>query len=207
MCWDGARPAPGQLADLLGLAKTPGVLVVRFEGPRGGAEPLDWSLLEAWTRSRAVTVADMAADPGVPGLDLALAADLVVLREGVDLRLPGPGELPSPGIVWAAGRAGPRALRRILLGEGPLAAEEALDLGLVHRVVGEEAPLPLPRPLSGPSLTIVRDLLRSRAAWEGALALEQASFRLLFALGHPREGARAFLERRAPEFGTFPRPD
>ena len=32
-------------------------------------------------------------------------------------------------------------------------------------------------------------------------ALEVATFRLLFAAGDPEEGARAFLERRAPRFG------
>ncbi len=199
--WDASVRGLEQVQRMLEMATSPGVLTIRFSGPRAGSGSLPWSVLEAWTRTRAVTVADLAGDPGFPALEVALCADLVVLREGVELRLPGQATVPPAGLVWAAGRAGPRALRRVLLTDGVLDGEEAVELGLVHRLVGAGDPLPVPDPCSGAALTTARDLVRAGASWEGSLALESAAFRLLFALGHPEEGARAFLERREPRFG------
>jgi enoyl-CoA hydratase/carnithine racemase len=54
--------------------------------------------------------------------------------------------------------------------------------------------------MSVASLTAARDLMRASARGSAGLALELASFRLLFAAGDPEEGARAFLEKRDPEF-------
>jgi len=190
--------------DLRGLAAVlgrPGVVVVRFRGGTSGTREIPRRALEVWTGSRAVTVAHVEGGGlGEPALGLALCADLVFLQEGASLEFPGGGTTPSPALILAAGRAGSRALRRVLLGEGPMAAEEAVELGLVHAVVegGEELPLPLDGSLS--ALTAARDLLRSGAAGANALALEAATFRLLFAGGDPREGAAAFLERRRPRF-------
>ena len=42
--------------------------------------------------------------------------------------------------------------------------------------------------------------MRAAAHGSAGLALELASFRLLFAAGDPEEGARAFLDKREPEF-------
>jgi 1,4-dihydroxy-2-naphthoyl-CoA synthase len=42
--------------------------------------------------------------------------------------------------------------------------------------------------------------MRAAAHGSAGLALELASFRLLFAVGDPKEGARAFLEKRQPDF-------
>ncbi len=199
--WEPGTPGLEQVQRMLEMATSPGVLAIRFSGPRAGSGSLPWQILEAWTRTRAVTVSDLAGDPGFPALEVALCADLVVLRKGVALRLPGRGTVPPAGLVWAAGRAGSRALRRVLLADGVLDGEEVVDLGLVHRLVGAGDPLPVPDPRSGAALTTARDLVRAGASWEGSLALERAAFRLLFALGHPEEGARAFLERREPCFG------
>lgn len=182
----------------------PGVFVVRFEEPRSAGVAIGRRELEAWTASRAVTVADIATHVGGPALGFALCADLVYLRAGVRLELPPPGDLPPPALILAAGRAGPRALRRVLLGVGELAPQEAVALGLVHHVLDPGDPLPLPLGGSLPALTAARDLLRSNAAGAGALALESAVFRLIFAVGHPEEGAIAFLEHRKPDFGTSP---
>ena len=62
------------------------------------------------------------------------------------------------------------------------------------------ASLPLPSNLSVAALTTARDLMRSAISGGPGLALELASFRLLFAAGEPAEGARAFLEKRRPDF-------
>jgi len=73
-------------------------------------------------------------------------------------------------------------------------------LGVATAVVPVDEPLPLPKSMSEASLTAARDLMRASARGSAGLALELASFRLLFAAGDPEEGACAFLEKRAPDF-------
>ncbi len=197
LVWPGGDPAR-VIAELAPLLARPGLVVVRFVAT-GVGPPTPWPALEQWTTARAVTVADVVADLAVPALELALCADLVVLRAGVTLSLPGPAEAPTAGLTWAAGRGGASALRHALLVGGPLAADTALALGLAHAVVARDAPLPLPDPVSLPAVTAARDLLRCDAG-RGRAALELATFRFLFATGHPEEGARAFLDRRPPTF-------
>jgi hypothetical protein len=48
------------------------------------------------------------------------------------------------------------------------------------------------------ALSTARDLMRSSVG--ARPEIELASFRLLFASGDPGEGARAFFDRRSPEF-------
>jgi enoyl-CoA hydratase/carnithine racemase len=162
---------------------------------------LPWVDLEPWTRSRAVTVADLQGSLAPPALDVALCCDLVYLRAGAQVLLPGPDEAPTVGVVWAVARAGRGALARGILTGGAVSCDEAVRLGLAHAVADPGQPLPLPDTCSLAALTTARDLMRSRATRGPGLALELASFRLLFATGDPEEGARAFLERREPEFG------
>jgi len=194
----GVRESLRGLAPVLG---SPGVVSVAFRGVGDEAEEIPRRALDAWTSSRAVTVARLEGqDLADPTLGLALCADLVYLERSAALGLPGGDTIPSPGLVWAARRAGHGALRRVLLGDGRVSPEEALALGLVHGLVDEGEALPLPLDGSLRALTAARDLLRSGAAGVNALALEAAAFRLLFAGGDPREGAAAFLERRSPHF-------
>jgi len=48
------------------------------------------------------------------------------------------------------------------------------------------------------ALSTARDLMRSSVGARSEIEL--ASFRLLFASGDPGEGARAFFDRRSPDF-------
>lgn len=197
--WTLDRPAADQLRELAIVARAPGILVVRFQNVAAdGAVP--WTVLEAWTRSRAVTVADIGGELGGAGLEVALCCDLVFVRDGASLVLPGVERPPAAGLLWALTRAGSGALARALLDGGSVPAGEAVRLGLAHQVVAAAAALPLPDPASTAALTSARDLMRSRAGGSAGRALELATFRLLFAAGDPEEGARAFLERRAPRF-------
>ncbi len=193
--WRTEESPQSQLDTLCGLATRPGVLHARFVAS-GEIRDLAWKALEPWTRSRAVTVAEVGSDLASPGLDVALCSDLVYLHPGVRL-LFGQGE-PTAGLLWALGRAGRAALARGLLDSAPVAGDEAVRLGLAQRVL-QDGELPLvPRDASLVALTTARDLMRSST---GARSdLELAAFKLLFSSGDPGEGARAFLERRAPEF-------
>ena len=192
------KPGP-QLNALGSNLREIGYLVVAFpEG--GGGEPLPWKALEVWTRSRAVTVADVAGGLSSPALDVALCSDLVYLRPRVNLNLAATAGPPSDGVIWALGRAGRAALARGLLEVDDLSAVEAVALGIANGIVLDDEPLPLPESMSVASLTAARDLMRASARGSAGLALELASFRLLFAAGDPEEGARAFLEKRAPDF-------
>ncbi len=188
------------LTALCQAASQPGLLVIRFGEPDDHGPPLTWRRLEPWTRCRAVTVADIAVALPIPALEVALTADLVLLREQIAIELP-PVSTPMPdGLLWALGRAGRAAIARGLLAGGTIMARQALQLGLVQDVVPAGEPLPLPETLSLAALTTVRDLLRTRSADRGTRQLELASFRLLLATPDPKEGATAFLERRQPRF-------
>ena len=147
-----------------------------------------------------MTVAEVAGNLASPALDVALCSDLVYLRPQANLLLAPSGATPSDGVVWALGRAGRAALARGLLEEGDVSAAEAVKLGLAVATVALDQPLPLPSAYSVASLTAARDLMRAAAHGSAGLALELASFRLLFAVGDPREGAHAFLEKRDPDF-------
>lgn len=197
--WTAGKDIRAELGRLCNTAGEPGVIKITFDGCDAGEE-LPWTLLEEWTRSRAVSVAEIRGGLGSPGLEAALCCDLVCARPRARLDLPAVGRLPSPALIWAAGRAGTPALGRVLLHGEPIHAEEGADLGLIHHLLNAEEPAPPAEGVSVAALTAARDLLRARAAQGGGLALELATFRFLFAVGDPREGARAFLERRPPRF-------
>jgi enoyl-CoA hydratase/carnithine racemase len=197
--WNHEEDAGAQVAALVTETRDIGYLIVAF--PAGGSgDPLPWSELEQWTKSRAVTVSEVAGELSSPALDVALCSDLVYLRPQASLRLAASSGPPSDGVIWALGRAGRAALARGLLEVDDLSAADAVALGVATGVVPDNAPLPLPESMSVASLTAARDLLRASARGSAGLALELASFRLLFAAGDPEEGARAFLEKRAPDF-------
>ena len=197
--WDHGARVAAQLKALTNETLDIGYIVVAF--PEGGdGEQLPWSTLEPWVRSRAVTVAEVGGELASPALDVALCSDLVYLRPQASLKLAASSGPPSDGVIWALGRAGRAALARGLLDVDDLLAADAVVLGVATGVVPVDEPLPLPGVMSVASLTAARDLMRASARGSAGLALELASFRLLFAAGDPEEGARAFLEKRDPDF-------
>lgn len=146
------------------------------------------------------------------GCSLALAADIVVasrsayfLQAFVNI-----GLIPDAGATWLlprlAGRA--RAMEMMMLGER-ISAEQALDWGMISRVVDEEVLLPEVRSLAlrlaeGP--TAAYALIRKLARESGhiglaeALAAERAAQREAGRTEDFKQGVTAFLQKRPPSF-------
>ena len=146
------------------------------------------------------------------GLELAMQADLRVCGQSAwlgqpEIRL---GLMPGAGGTQRLTRliGLGRALEWLMTGER-IAAEEALRLGLVNRVVPDDQVLAVAHQLAR---TLARQaplglLFIKRCAREGlemalpqALALERQAFAQLLATRDGQEGIRAFLEKREPRF-------
>lgn len=145
------------------------------------------------------------------GCELALHADLIVA--GATARFGQPevrlGIMPGAGgtqrLVRALGKY--RALRLLLTG-ALVGAEEALAMGLVSERADDDA---LPRALALaeeiarlPALAVaqIKAVVRDGAdlPLESALLLERQAFQLLFDSQDQKEGMRAFLAKREPEY-------
>ncbi|MEL4890238.1 enoyl-CoA hydratase-related protein [Xanthomonas protegens] len=146
------------------------------------------------------------------GLELAMACHLRVAAEGARLGQPeiNLGLIPGFGgtqrLLRLVGRAA--ALELCLLG-APIDAARAMQLGLVNRVVAagelQATTLKLAQQLADAAPLALRGILDAiqiggESAIEQGLEYETAQFGLLFSSEDMREGTRAFLERRPPQF-------
>ncbi|MDD8024449.1 MAG: enoyl-CoA hydratase-related protein [Paracoccaceae bacterium] len=174
-------------------------------GPGGFA-----GLTEAPRRKPLIAAVHGAALAG--GFELALACDMIVAEEGSRFGLP---EVIR-GLVAGAGGAlrlatviPPARAREILLTGRMIDTAEAWDLGLIARRAatgaGVETALELAREIAANAPLAVTETLRlSRAAEAAQMAPlwpENArTLRAIMASDDAQEGARAFLERRAPQW-------
>ncbi len=101
-----------------------------------------------------------------------------------------------------------RAAEKLLFGE-PISAEEALEMGIVNRLLppGEVLDYALHqarrfRALPAAAVRETKRLLKAgwRAAVQSTMAMELESFRTLLRSPESREALSAFLERRRPDF-------
>jgi enoyl-CoA hydratase len=147
------------------------------------------------------------------GCELALACHIRLASTRARFSLPETrlGLIPGYGGTQRLARATSatgRALELMLTG-AEISAEEALRLGLVNRVVAPDELLTeaeaLARRIASLAPLAIRACLkavtqgRTLPVSEG-LELEAKLFSRLFATEDMREGTRAFLEKRAPEF-------
>ncbi len=159
----------------------------------------------------------IAAIPGIAagaGLSLALACDLRVATDTARFAASWRGLALAPD--WGATHWLPqtlgyaKALELVLSGR-VFSSSEALELGLVHRVVetdaldqaiGEYAEWGRPRDM----VKAVKYLLRKGALGgiEASLAAETEAQEDLFVSNDVMEGLRAFSEKRKPRFGQDP---
>jgi enoyl-CoA hydratase len=171
--------------------------------------------VDQWDRIRALRTPLVAAVSGFclgGGCELAMACDLIVASETAQFGQPetGLGLIPGAGGTQRLTRAVGKAVAMdVILSGRFLSADEALRAGLVARVVAKEAWLEEAKRVArdiaskGP----VANRLAKEAvdrAFEGPLTLgieyERRLLYLALASQDAREGLRAFLEKRRPEF-------
>ncbi|MDT5059593.1 MAG: enoyl-CoA hydratase [Acidobacteriota bacterium] len=173
---------------------------------------------------RGQNVCDLIESCGVPviaainglaaggGCELALACHIRIASEEARFSLPETllGVIPAYGGTQRLARmvGSNRALEMMLTG-AEVPADEALRFGLVNRVVAHEQLLPeaesLAREIASLAPLAIRACLEAvtrglSLPLEEGLELEAELFSSLFATEDMREGTRAFLEKRAPEF-------
>jgi enoyl-CoA hydratase len=171
--------------------------------------------VECWDAIRALWTPIVAAVSGFclgGGCELALLCDLVVASETARFGQPETalGIIPGAGGTQRLTRAVGKALAMdVILSGRLLDAREALAAGVVSRVVAREAWLEEAKRVAreiasrGPVATRLAKEAVDRA-YETTLAAgvesERVSLNLAFASEDAREGLRAFLEKRKPEF-------
>ncbi|HKO55762.1 MAG TPA: enoyl-CoA hydratase [Thermoanaerobaculia bacterium] len=146
------------------------------------------------------------------GCELAMHADIIIAGEGASFGQPEVrvGIMPGAGgtqrLVRAVGKF--RAMKMLLTGE-PVPAREALAMGLVSEVVADAEVMTRALAVAGtiakmPPLAVMQIkeavLAGEDSSLEAGLLLERKAFQLLFASNDQKEGMRAFLEKRKPEF-------
>ena len=171
--------------------------------------------IERWDAIRGLWTPLVAAVSGYclgGGCELAMACDLIVASETAQFGQPetGVGVIPGAGGTQRLTRAVGKALAMdVILSGRFLSAREALDAGLVARVVAKEAWLEeakrVARDIASKAPVATR-LAKEGVdrAYEGPLQLgleyERRLLYLAFASEDTREGLTAFLEKRKPEF-------
>jgi enoyl-CoA hydratase len=146
------------------------------------------------------------------GCELAMACDLIVASETAKFGQPetGLGIIPGAGGTQRLTRAVGKAVAMdVILSGRFLSAREALDAGLVSRVVAKEAWLEEAKRVArdiaakGPVATRLAKEGVDRA-FEAPLSLgveyERRLLALAFASEDAKEGLQAFVEKRRPDF-------
>ena len=146
------------------------------------------------------------------GCELAMHADIIIAGESAQFGQPEVkvGIMPGAGgtqrLVRAVGKF--KAMKILLTGEA-FSARDALAMGLASEVVPDaevfDRALAVARTIVAlPPLAILQIkeavLAGEDSSLEAGLLLERKAFQLLFATHDQKEGMRAFLDKRKPEF-------
>lgn len=179
--------------------------------------PIDMMLgsFENWERIRRIHTPMIAAVGGYAfggGCELAMHCDMIVASENARFGQPEIkiGVIPGAGGTQRLARTFGkfRTMEMVLTGE-PFTAQEMAAHGLVNRVVpkGEHLneALKLAKMIAErPPVAVRLGKDAVQAAFETSLSegleIERKNFFLLFATEDMREGMKAFIEKRAPEF-------
>ncbi|MDG7011127.1 MAG: enoyl-CoA hydratase/isomerase family protein [Nitrososphaerota archaeon] len=146
------------------------------------------------------------------GLELAMSLDILIAAESAQLGQPeiNIGVIPGGGGTQRLTRAvGKSKAMEVILSDRRIGAEEAKALGLVSRVVPDEACVGEAKKLAAeiaaksPVALKLAKMAINKAFEVGlsdGLDFERELFYMLFASEDAKEGMRAFIEKRKPEF-------
>ena len=146
------------------------------------------------------------------GCEMAMACDMIVASETAVFGQPEItlGILPGGGGTQRLTRAVGKALAmEIMLADRRLGAQEALQFGLVNRVVAPESymdeAIALAQKIAGMSQVAVRltkDAINKayEATLQEGLEFEKKNFFMAFGTEDKQEGMQAFIEKRKPEW-------
>ncbi|WP_086844102.1 enoyl-CoA hydratase/isomerase family protein [Nocardia farcinica] len=146
------------------------------------------------------------------GMSLVLAADIALGGPSTKLRpaYPGIGLSPDGGMSWTLPRVvGMGRAREILLTDAVLDADEAVRLGILSRLVADDAVREAARELAvtlarGPRTTYagMKELLRASLTSSLSDQLDRERDGIAAAANSPagREGVDAFVQKRPPRF-------
>jgi enoyl-CoA hydratase / 3-hydroxyacyl-CoA dehydrogenase len=167
------------------------------------------ALLRTMERSSIATIAAVNALAFGGGCELTMACDFRIAAESATFGQPeiSLGIIPGFGgtqrLPRLVGEA--KALEMNLIGD-PIAAEEAYELGLAHRVVEDhelfDTALAWARRLADQPPLAIEEIKRVSAAGDldEGIDAEKQAFATVFASEDAREGITAFLEKRPPRF-------
>ena len=180
------------------------------EGAKG------FSFSPTYNKLAALKIPTIAAINGYAlggGLELALACDFRIAADTAKMGFPeiNLGIMPGAGgTIRAARCVGVSAAMELILTGKTVTAARALELGLVSEVVPEDelferasalaAVLAKKAPIA---LRTAKETILSGARMtdeEAAIALEGEKWSSLFATSDQKEGMRAFIEKRKPNF-------
>ncbi len=168
-----------------------------------------------WDRIRKIKKPIIAAVSGFAlggGCELSMSCDMIIASETAKFGQPeiNIGVMPGAGgtqrLTRAVGKA--KAMEMVLTGK-MISADEALRWGLVNKVVPveyylEEAKALAKEIASKPPVAVrlaKEAVLKSfDTTIEGGLEFERRNFYLLFASDDQKEGMKAFVEKRKPEW-------
>lgn len=168
-----------------------------------------------WDRIRKIKKPLIAAVSGFAlggGCELAMTCDMIIASESAKFGQPeiNIGVMPGAGgtqrLTRAVGKA--KAMEIVLTGK-TITAEEALQWGLVNKVVPVEYCLQEAKNLakdvaSKPPIAVrlaKEAVLKAfDTTIEGGLEYERRNFYLLFASNDQKEGMKAFVEKRKPDW-------
>lgn len=187
---------------------------------RNGMTDAAWAeqhkVFEAMVRAQlAVPVPIIAAVNGAAmggGCEMTLACDFAYAAEGARFGLPevGLGIMPGLGGTQLLTRqAGERRALEILVSGRPLSAQEALEVGIVNRVVPAEqlidAVLETARRIAANaplSVKALKHVVHEGASMDlaAAMELELSHYNRLFKTADRREGVASFNDKRTPDF-------
>jgi enoyl-CoA hydratase len=178
-------------------------------------EMLKRGTIELWDRVSAIKKPVIAAVSGWclgGGNELAMACDMIVSSENAKYGQPeiNLGVIPGAGGTQRLTRAvGKAVAMEMVLNNRHLDAREALELGLVNRVVPQERYLDEALELAAEiaaraplALRIGKQMINQayETSLKEGIADERRSFYFLFSSEDQKEGMRAFSEKREPEW-------